>query len=244
MRGRREPCFVSWPYPPGSFAFLDDARERRPCLMKTLDKHPIETGSPPANRRYVHHTGGSNDPSSLPKRLHSIVAVTEVVDRAEEENGVHGAVSHVQVAGVADLGVDTGVARRDGMNVVGNEVSVYDLVPMLHQPVGVAPRSAADVRDDYRRGWKSPLQDLDRSEVLDSTSSVSKALGFFTSGVIRLQLLVGGIDHDAAFHLMRLWFYGVPRAQKCQGDCGVFLALASLVLLVVARRVQESWVPA
>jgi hypothetical protein len=78
--------------------------------MKTLGKHPVEAGRPPADRRDEHCTGWSHDASSLAKRLQAIVALTEVVDRAEEENCVHGTVGQVQVAGVADSGVDTRVA--------------------------------------------------------------------------------------------------------------------------------------
>jgi hypothetical protein len=91
----------------------------------------------------------------------AIVALDQVVERAQEQDGIDRRVCEVEVAGIADRRADRGVTRLAQLvDVELHQVAVLHGVATPGQPRGVPTGSPADVGHDGRSRRQSPEQDL------------------------------------------------------------------------------------
>jgi hypothetical protein len=86
-----------------------------------------------------------------------------VIQRPEQQDGVHGRIGQVDVPRIADRGADpvkSGRVRRELPDVQRHQVPVLDQVPERRQPERVPARPAADVGDDRGRVREAAADDL------------------------------------------------------------------------------------
>ena len=75
----------------------------------------------------MHDASAAHDAPRLGERPHPVGLLVQVVQRTQQEDRVGGFVCQVERAGVTDRRVDAAaVARRDLLDVVGDEVAVDD----------------------------------------------------------------------------------------------------------------------
>jgi hypothetical protein len=121
-----------------------------------------------------------------------------MVDRPQQQHGVHGAVAEVQVARVTQRGVDVGRVgdRAELVNVERHEVAVLDPVATLGQSLRIAPRAAADIGD--HRGWGRELaqHDLLGALELQDAARLGEAITLLAPGVVLVQGRVDGAVHE------------------------------------------------
>jgi hypothetical protein len=90
----------------------------------------VQPRRPAGDGSNKHRTARADHPPARPERPQPLVAGAQRVERPQQQHGIHGAVAEVQVAGVADRGVDPiGVGdRAELLDVERHEVAVLDPV--------------------------------------------------------------------------------------------------------------------
>jgi hypothetical protein len=86
-----------------------------------------------------------------------------VIQRPEQQDGVHGRIRQVDVARIANRGAhpgESGGVRLELPDVQRHQVPVLNQVPERRQPERVPAGPAADVGDDRGRGRKAAADDL------------------------------------------------------------------------------------
>jgi len=96
---------------------------------------------------------GPDDSGGLGQRAHAIRALTQMVERSQEQHGVDGGVIQVDLAGVADPRRDLVHAQRPQLvHVQAHQVAVLDPVAETGQPDRVTAWPATDVGDHRGNG--------------------------------------------------------------------------------------------
>ena len=133
-----------------------------------------------------------------------------MVERPEQQDGVHRGVRQVEVPHVADRGVNPrhpGHLRRELLDVQRHQVPVLDLVPERCQPQRVPSRPAADVRDHGGCRWQPAQHDLGGPGELQIPAPVAQPLPLHAPFVVRAQGVV-------RLHATRLWHILAPAGHR------------------------------
>jgi len=130
-----------------------------------------------------------------------------MVERPEQQDGVHRGIGQIEVQRVADRRVNPrypGRVRRELLDVQRHQVTVLDLVPERGQPQRVTSRPSADIRDHGRCGRQAAQHDLSGPGELQVPAAVAQPLPLHAPFVVRAQV---GI---VRLHATRLWHIPVP----------------------------------
>ncbi len=121
-----------------------------------------------------------------------------MIERPQQQHGIHSAVIQVEVTGVTNRSVDPGHVG-DGAHLVDvqrHEIAVLDPVATLGQPQRIAPRPAADVGDHRGRGWQVAQQDFFGALELQDAPRLGEAVALLAKGVVLLQGRVDRTVHQ------------------------------------------------
>ena len=143
----------------------------------------------------------AHDATSLAERLQPVAPILQVVQRAEQQHHVDRIVVEIERTRIADRAVDpVPVAIPDLFDVMRDEITMDHFVTRVDEPIGVAPRTASDVRDHGTPRRKRSLDDLYRPAELDAPDPERKSVAFFVPCVVRLQLAFGHAPSCRAEH--------------------------------------------
>jgi shikimate kinase len=142
----------------------------------------------------VDDSASTDDAAALAQCSDAVAALAEVVDRAQDQNGVDAAVGQVQRPSVADPRIELWMPGPNVLDVVRDNVAVKHRMSEVDEPIRVATRSTADVGHDRWGGWKCAFDDVDRAEELEAAHTVGESVALLAAGVVRVQQVV---DHAA-----------------------------------------------
>ena len=187
---------------PGAVYVADQIERRRVLQVEPLPEHAVDPGRPPRDRRGEHRPARPHDPRALPQRIDPFGPVEQMVERPEQQHGVHAGAGQAGVPHVADRGADPrhpGRLRRELLDVQRHQVPVLDLVPERGQPQRVPSRPAADVRDHGGRRRKPAQHDLGGPGELEFPAPVAQPFPLHAPLVVRAHGAV------VRLHATRLW---------------------------------------
>ena len=199
MRISRERPFVERCETPGPLGLADEVQHLGELLVQPLDEDAAQTGRPPRDGRYEDGSSRPNDPPGLAEREEAIRALRQVIQGAEQQNGVDRCVGKIQRSCIARAGVDVD-ARRGRfsfhvLHVEGNEVAVVDAVAGLREPDRIPTGTASDVGHPGGRLRKMPRDDLLRPFELHHADRRVETVAFFVPDVVRVNLSVPARVH-------------------------------------------------
>ena len=227
------------------------------AVLQDGDQVPVDVGGgqlvqggafgglgPPRHRRRDHHAAGA-DPDRLGQGTSPVGGGREVVQRAEKEDRVPGAVVEREASRVSDLCWQA--SCRGLLDVLGDRIEHLHLVAGVLQPGGVPSRGAADVQDPRRR-WREPAGQEFAGAVPLHPVAFQPETGVFVTGLVHGDDV--GCIHDpsvaAGRRIVPLDCAGT--GERCrvlmrefrQAGVGVSLPCQSTEILLPAER--WSWV--
>ncbi len=175
---------------------LHDRTEVR--VEQELAGKAIEQRGEPGDRCGEDDAAGAEDLGRLPERTDPVIALGEVVERTEQQDGVEAGPSGAEVAGVTKLGGDAATGGRvtSGLlDVAGDGIDQVDVVAVGGQPGGVDPGAAAHIQDPLGIWWDVSTDDLAGAQQLELTQPVGDPLRLVDLAVVVLDDLVGEPFH-------------------------------------------------
>jgi GNAT superfamily N-acetyltransferase len=130
-----------------------------------------------------------------------VITLGEVVERAEEQDGVKARPGGAEVACVTELSGDAatlGNAALDLFHVPGDAIDQVDVVPVVGEPGGVHPGAAAHVEDPLGTWREASTDDLAGAQQLELTKPLGDASFFVDLAIVVFDDLVGELFHGGS----------------------------------------------
>lgn len=135
-----------------------------------------------------------HEPLGFLQGFDALSTARQMIQRAHQQHGIHRRIRQVQLAGVADRGVDGPVAVwsqrfSELFDVKSHNIPVGQLISLRGQPQRIPAGSAADVGDACRGGRQVTGQHLAGAPVFNHALGPVKPDGFVALAVIPVKLV-------------------------------------------------------
>lgn len=164
VRNAAEPIWLKRRQQTTALDVVDHLLGGRKAAVDPLPQHAIEPSGPAGDHRTEDRAARPQDPAGLAQRMDPVGPTGQVIQRAEQQHGIHGLVTQVKAACVADRCFHSDASRRGSrshlVDVHRNDVTVQDPIAKSGQPDGVSSWPAAYICDNCRRRRQVPLHDL------------------------------------------------------------------------------------
>ena len=128
-----------------------------PGLVEEAVEEPVQGAGVPGDDRGGDDAARAGDAAGLGEGTHPVGALSQVVERAEQQDRVVTAVVFGEAAGIAGGDREPAVGLRL-LQVQRHRVDQVHLVAAVGEPGRVDPAPAADVQDARGRGGQEPFQ--------------------------------------------------------------------------------------